>query len=233
VSFEGGLHYDRYMTAGSAEWLMRIGEATAPPILFIPPLLEEMNRTRAFMASMMRSAAARGYGCWLLDLPGTGESERALDACSWSDWEEAVADAAATVRDRSGGSVVVASVRGGALLDGAAASPGWRFAPAEGASLARDLVRASLLKAEELNGPRVQLAGYALSDRLFGELGAATLNAAAVPLRTVRLASDRAEAELKLEGPALWRRSEPANAPELAAALAADLASWAEQCAVC
>ena len=57
---------------------MRIGAADAPPILFVPPLFEEMNRTRALIAAIMRALAARGYGCWLPDLPGTGESLRAL-----------------------------------------------------------------------------------------------------------------------------------------------------------
>ena len=57
---------------------MRIGRADAPAILFVPPLFEEMNRTRALIAAVMRRLAKRGHGCWLLDLGGTGESERDL-----------------------------------------------------------------------------------------------------------------------------------------------------------
>ena len=85
----GGLYYDRYSVNGRDEWLMRIGEAEAPPILFLSPLLEEMNRTRALLAGIMRAVAARGFGCWLPDLPGTGESERALEDCDWTDWRDA------------------------------------------------------------------------------------------------------------------------------------------------
>jgi hypothetical protein len=47
---------------------MRIGASDAPPILFVPPLLEEMNRTRALIVSVMRRLAAQGLGCWLPDL---------------------------------------------------------------------------------------------------------------------------------------------------------------------
>ena len=54
----GGLAFDRYSTAGSSEWLMRVGRVEGPPVLFLPPLLEEMNRTRAFLAGLMRRLAA-------------------------------------------------------------------------------------------------------------------------------------------------------------------------------
>ena len=68
-----------------------------------------------------------------------------------------------------------------------------------------------------------------------GVLGWAALEAATpahvAPLRTVRLATDRAEADAKLDGPALWRRSEPGNSAELAEALAADLVKWSRICA--
>ena len=227
----GGLAYDRYSTGGSAEWLMRIGPADAPSIMFLPPLFEEMNRTRAIISSIMRALAGRGYGCWLPDLPGTGESERSLESCSWESWRAASRDAAAHVAQASGRAPVVASLRGGALLDDAASGKcHWRFAPAEGASLARDMIRASMVKAEEMKAPEVELAGYRLSEALLADLTAAKI--AQVPaLRTVRLQSDRNEADHKLEGPALWRRSEPGNSPELTELVASDIKEWTEQCA--
>jgi pimeloyl-ACP methyl ester carboxylesterase len=73
VSAGRGLAFDRYTVDGCSEWMMRIGAAEASPILFVPPLFEEMNRTRALIAAMMRALAAEGHGCWLPDLPGTGE----------------------------------------------------------------------------------------------------------------------------------------------------------------
>ena len=227
----GGLAYDHYPTGGSDEWLMRIGPADAPSILFLPPLFEEMNRTRAFIASIMRALAAHGYGCWLPDLPGSGESEHPLEACRWESWRDAARDAAAHVAQASGRTPLVASLRGGALLDDAATGKcHWRFAPAEGASLARDMIRAAMVKAEEMKGPEVELAGYRLSERLLADLTAA--KSAALPaLRTVRLQSDRNESDHKLEGPALWRRSEPGNDPQLAELIASDIMEWSEQCA--
>jgi pimeloyl-ACP methyl ester carboxylesterase len=231
VSFAGGLAYDRYRTASSDEWLMRIGPAEAVPILFLPPLFEEMNRTRAFLAAIMRALADEGYGCWLPDLPGTGESESPLETCSWDGWRDAARDADGHVARAAGRAPLVAAVRGGTLLDDAvSASHRWRFAPVDGVSLARDMIRASMIKAEEMKGPEVDLAGYRMSQALLADLSAAKL-APVAPVRTVRLQSDRNEADSKVEGPALWRRSEPGNSPELVQLIASDLTHWASQCA--
>jgi hypothetical protein len=230
VSQTGGLAYDRYRTAGADEWLMRVGSPHAPPILFLPPLFEEMNRTRALLAATMRALAAAGLGCWLPDLPGTGESERPLETIAWQDWMDATAAAADHVARVAGRRPALASVRGGVLLDAEIETPcRWRFAPAEGGSLARDLERSSLVApGEDADGSRL-LAGYPLAASLLEELKAKS-PAPAERLRTVRLASDRGAADHKIEGPALWRRSEPGNSPELAMTLAADLASWLETC---
>lgn len=225
----GDLGYDRYSTRNCDEWLMRIGAPEARAVLFLPPLFEEMNRTRALLAATMRALSARGFGCWMPDLPGAGESERALDEIGWDDWRDAARDAAAAVALKAGRAPAVASLRGGALLDDAAESTcRWRFAPAEGASLSRDLLRASLVAPQE-QAPGHDLAGYRLAEALLDSLAKAS-PAPLAPLRVVRLASDRGEADFKVDGPALWRRSEPASSPTLAAALADDLAAWIEQC---
>lgn len=225
MSGPDGLSFDRYTVDGCSEWMMRIGRAEAPPILIVPPLFEEMNRTRALIAAMMRALAARGYGCWLPDLPGTGESERALEEVSWDDWRTAVSEAADHAAAAGGRAPVVAAIRGGCLIDDAAEGAAhWRLAPAAGASLARDMERSGLAG--------VEWAGYAPSRSLREELLAAVPEAE-MRLRTVRLASDRAEADAKIAGPALWRRSEPGTSAALAEAAAADLAGWAKTCAAC
>jgi alpha-beta hydrolase superfamily lysophospholipase len=203
--------------------MMRIGPAEGAPILFVPPLFEEMNRTRALIASMMRALASEGFGCWLPDLPGTGESERALDEVSWDDWRTAVSEAADHAAAAGGRAPVIAALRGGCLLDDAAeGSAHWRLAPVAGASLARDMERSAMAG--------VAWAGYSPSPSLREELEAA-LPEPEMRLRTVRLASDRAEADSKIAGPALWRRSEPGISAPLAEAAAADLAGWAKSCA--
>lgn len=227
----GVLNYERYLTQGAEEWLVRVGDADTPPILFIPPLFEEMNRTRALIVSVMRLLAESGYSCWLIDLPGSGESERALEDCTWRAWRQAVEDAGQSVAGASSVTPHVASLRGGALLDDAvAASSYWRFAPAPGASLVRDLERSSLVATAGQDVGRLELAGYALATELVEPLRSAA-PADVAPLRTVRLASDRNEADVRIEGPALWRRSEPGSSPPLSAALAADLTSWIRRCA--
>lgn len=193
---------------------MRIG--SGPALLFLPPLFEEMNRTRALLATTMRALAARGFECRLPDLPGTGESERALSDIVWEDWRAAASSAAA-------GTAASIGLRGGALLDEAAPLR-WRFAPATGASLARDLARAGLMT--EGSG------GYAPSEALLAGLAEAE-PAVGGTVRTLRLSTDRGEADRKLDGPPLWRRAEPQNSSELAEAMASDIAIWVRSCGLC
>jgi pimeloyl-ACP methyl ester carboxylesterase len=216
----GGLAYDRYQVNNRDEWLMRIGPADGPPILFLAPLFEEMNRTRALFAATMRALADRGFGCWLPDLPGTGESERALEECEWDDW----AAASAAMAERFDGRAVVVSFRGGCLLDGVKAACRWRMSPVDGASLTRDLKRTGLVSGWAQGG-------YSLSPTLLASLEQAQ-PAELQPLRTVRLRSDPRPADAKIEGPALWRRSEPGSSQALSQSLAADIADWTSQCAV-
>jgi len=217
------LAFERFEVKGRQEWLMRIGRAHAPPVLFVPPLFEEMNRTRALIVAVMRAVARKGHCCWLPDLSGTGESERDLASVAWDDWRHDVTAAAAHVTEKTK-KPLVASLRGGALLDeGADARGWWRFAPVDGAAVSRDMVRSGLAGG-------VEWAGYAPSEGLKAALeGAEQVKVA--PLRTVRLTTDRAEADAKLEGPALWRRSEPGTSVELAEAMAADLVKWSRTCA--
>ena len=221
---EATLAFERFTTGDREEWLTRLGRANAPAILFVPPLFEEMNRTRALIVAMMRWLAKRGQSAWLLDLGGTGESESDLEAMRWIDWRHDVNAAAAHIAAHAR-KPLIASLRGGALLDdGPNARGWWRFAPAEGAALTRDMERSGLAGG-------VEWAGYAPGQALCDDLAAATPGlVAARTLRVVRLASDRGEADTKIEGPALWRRSEPGQSTELAAALAADLLTWSREC---
>ncbi|MDQ8754676.1 hypothetical protein RCO27_00395 [Sphingosinicella sp. LHD-64] len=218
-----GLAYEQYQSEAGPEWIMRIGAAEAPPILFVPPLFEEMNRTRALIAATMRVLTGRGFGCWLPDLRGTGESEAALEDTTWSDWRHDVTAAAAHVRERSGQIPLLAALRGGALIDDMAAAIGrWRLAPVDGASLVRDMVRAGIAG--------VEWAGYDASADVRGRLADAR-PFDQEPLRTVRLVTDAGAADAKITGPALWRRSEPGNSAELAEAIAEDIAAWHATCA--
>jgi alpha-beta hydrolase superfamily lysophospholipase len=216
------LAFERFRVADREEWLTRLGRPHAPAILFVPPLFEEMNRTRALIVATMRRLAKGGQCCWLLDLGGTGESERDLAEITWCDWRHDVTAAAAHIAEKSK-KPLIASLRGGALIDdGPEARGWWRFAPVDGAAVTRDMVRSGLAGG-------VEWAGYAPSDALRAALEDAT-PAPVRTLRTVRLDSDRGEADGRVEGPALWRRSEPGSSAELADALAADLLRWSREC---
>jgi hypothetical protein len=216
--------YEQYRTPRTYEWMLRIGDPRTPPILFVPPLFEELNRTRALIVAVMRRLAAEGHGCWLPDLSGTGESLLALDTIGWGEWRDDVAAAAAHVAAAAGKQPVIASIRGAGLIDDAVEARGWwRFAQVRGQALARDLDRASIAGGADW-------AGYPASPELRQGLASAE-PAAASPLRMVRLESDAATADAKVAGPALWRRSEPGTSEELAEALAADLNDWSRACA--
>ena len=208
---DGGLRYDRLLLDGRDEWLTSVGDPAAPVLLFLPALFEEMDRTRALLLQTMRALAADGWRCTLLDLPGTGESETALEAVEWRHWRDAAIAAAASV-----GPKAVVSVRGGALPDDLGL-PAWRLAPVTGAALVRDLERTGLVGASG--------GGYAPSPALLDALRAAVPTGDRV--RTARLASDPAPADVQFDASPLWRRSEPQGSPPLAAAMAADIAAWA------
>lgn len=215
--------FARFKSQDRDEWLMRAGRPHARAILFVPPLFEEMNRTRALIAAVMRRLARQGHSCWLVDLGGTGESEAALGGIGWGDWRHDVTSAAAYIAEQAG-RPLVASLRGGALIDdGASARGWWRLTPIDGAAVARDMARSGLAGG-------VAWAGYAPAPGLKAGLEAAK-PAPVRPLRTVRLASDPAAADARLEGPALWRRSEPGNSAALAEAIAEDIKRWSLQCA--
>ena len=203
----------RVLTLPGGEPILHYGPADGPQLLVLQPLFEEMNRCRALVAALCRGLAAQGIGCWQPDLPGCGDSVRALETVGWGDWTTAIDDARALIAGETGGTTHGAvSIRGGALLDAAAARR-WRLSPVAGKSLFTDLRRAGLLAS----------GAYALGDGLSEPLGRADTKGAA---RIVRLAGDEREADRHVEGPIVWRRSEPVAAPDLAAVLADDIAAW-------
>lgn len=210
---------DIYSWRGGNELWLRHGVNFPIQIIIIEPLFEEANRCRRLLVSVMRGLAANGIGSVLPDLPGTGESLVDIRDVAFSDWHEALGTVVEMVQP-----VVIASLRGGALLErGLPAKGYWRFAPETGTRIVRDLRRT------QLSGSALY-AGHAINDAFLAALEVAPTVPVA-PLRTVRLESDAADADAKIAGSPLWRRAEPGDDPELAAALAADLTDWVTQCA--
>ena len=118
-----------------------IAPAGAPraTVLIVPPLFEEANRTRRTLVLAMRALAGRGFAAVMPDLPGQNESVVPLVDVDLESWQAALVAVAAAID----GPLLVASVRGGALIDHRVKAAGWwRLAPVGGASLLRTLLRA-------------------------------------------------------------------------------------------
>lgn len=219
------------------EHLLRIEPAGAPraTILIVPPLFEEANRTRRTLVLAMRALAERGLAAVLPDLPGQNESLVALEDVDLAGWQAALAEVAAGVN----GPVLIASVRGGALIDHRVEAAGWwRLAPVGGSSLLRTLLRARVSADREAGvassleslseTARTQpllLAGNRLSPAMIAGLGGAEAQPVE-PLRSVTLGADG------IAGTPLWLRAEPGEDAAMAEAIAEDIAAWSATCGV-
>ena len=231
---------DSYAWAGGREAMLRFGPASGPVVVAAMPLFEEANRTRAFIVTIMRQLASRGFAGALPDLPGTGESIIETEQASLSHWIDAFTAATSALRAYHE-SVHVIAFRGGALLDReAGADTRWHLSPLDGQTTIRDLGRIALAAAKEAGtsfdpatlttpGAPIEIAGNRLSRKLLAEIERATPSTV-TPLRTVRLASDPLTADRHVPGAPLWRRSEPDNDVALAALLADDIAGWIASC---
>lgn len=197
----------------------RTGTGCARQILILEPLFEEANRTRRMIAQMMRFLEADGVGATIPDLPGTGESLIDIADVRLADWQGGVEAAVAAT-----GAMLIAAVRGAAIIDIGSRLPVWRFAPETGARVVRDLRRVRAAGSSET------YAGHMLSDALLADLEAAPMPTP-TRLRTVRLLTDTAPADAKVEATPLWRRAEPGDDARLSAMLAADLTHWIDECA--
>jgi len=215
---------------------MRFGPDSGQVVIMLLPLFEEHNRTRTFAVTICRALADLGVASVLPDLPGQGESLLPTEQVTLEAWRAALASIAEAERNRR--RVYLASFRAGALLDGNEAAAGvWRLSPITGQTALADLQRAETVSGKrdwDALGPEdapVQLAGNAIGWPLYAALRAdKALIAPNCPLRTVRLDSDPATADIKFPGAPLWRRAEPGNYPALAGLLASDIADWVRSC---
>ena len=225
------------MAAPPSEHQLRIDPAGAPraTIVVLPPLFEEANRTRRTLVLAMRALAADGFAALMPDLPGQNESLVPLAEVDLERWQDALAEVVAGIE----GPVVVASVRGGALIDHRAkAAAWWRLAPVGGASLLRTLLRARVAADREAGvtssleslqaaarSEALLLAGNALSPAMVAQLGQAEAQPVE-PLRSVALGAGG------IAGTPLWLRAEPGEDAPMAAAIAADIATWSKTCGI-
>lgn len=225
----------RYRFDGNDELCLRNGPETGPALLILPPLFDEANRVRHLMVETARALAGHGIASLLPDLPGCNESLVPLDRASISLWQAALTACA----EQLGPVSHVASIRGGALLDGALGDlPRWRLAPVKGGQLLRTMLRTKIASDREagitsssealMESARTQgieLAGNHLSPCMIRELDAAAPSDGSA-VRLARFADDPLEADARIAGAPLWLRAEPAYDAAMAQSIAADLAAW-------
>ncbi len=221
----------QYTWPGGNENMLRVGSGSPIQIIFIPPLFEEANRMRRTLVDVMRGLGALGFGATLPDLPATGESAMAYRSTSLDDWQSALIALAASV-SRPEGILLTAAFRGGVLLDhGLSVAGRWRLTEERGERLLRDLSRMVLSRSFRIKGDDpFDESGYALPDDFKRALDAAVPQPAA-NTRAVRLANDPKDADARIAGSPLWRRSEPGEDAELTQAIVDDIAEWARSCA--
>lgn len=209
---------DGYDWRGGREAMLRFGPAAGPVVIAALPPLEEANRTRALLVAALRLLARDGMSSALPDLPGQGESLLPTRDATLADWRAAFGAAAAVAR-----ATHIVSVRAGAMIEELLPLPRWRLSPQDGPSLLRELGRMG--EVDRVNG--CTIAGNSIGPALLAELDEAPVTA---PARCVRLASDPAPADARLEFAPPWRRIEPDADGALAAAIAADIAAWVRAC---
>ena len=219
-------HYD---WAGGRETTLRFGPEEAPIVVVALPLFEESNRTRAFANGICRALADRGIGSVLPDMPGQGDSLLPLQTVRLADLRTAhhdLVDSLSAGRHRT----YAVGIRSGALLDLDSHVYGrWYLSPQEGTALLRELTRMRQDAPVE-DGLAIEIAGNSIALALLDDLAGDRPH----PLgstRTVRLSTDPAPAERRIDGAPLWRRSEPTNDPALGTVLADDIADWITSCA--
>ncbi len=225
------------------------GDPQRAPALLLPPLHEEMNRSRVQLRHIGEHLHARGHSVLLGDLSGTGDSEGAFGEASLARWRADIDALFDHLQSHCLATPVAVSVRGGALLIPArcrhwiAAFPltsgrqqiqQWlRQRLYIGRFQGEDIDREGLLEIWRREG--IELAGYALSPALLAELEPARLSVAEAqvaghvlewqqPQPSPSFAAAVANASLRwasLSGPAFWQTPETRVIDALPEAIAA------------
>ena len=198
-------------------------------VLILQPLFEEANRMRRTLALMARALDRHGGGVVMADLPGMGEHPLGANQVGISDIGTA-SNLLCDALTSQGCPVVVAGFRAACLFDSLpGASANWRFAPDPGDRLVRTLLRTEM--PEESTETHTFINGQLVSRAFLDDMARLPLPNPA-RLRTLRLATDRAEADHHVEASPLWRHAEPGEDPALAELLAGDILNWAVTCGI-
>lgn len=198
-------------------------------VLILQPLFEEANRMRRTLALMARALDRQGVGVVMADLPGMGEHPLGANQVGISDIETA-SNLLCDALTSQGHPVLVAGFRAACLFDSLpGVSANWRFAPEPGDRLVRTLLRTEM--PEESTETHAFINGQLVSRAFLDDMARLPLPNPA-RLRTLRLTTDRAEADRHVEASPLWRHAEPSEDPALAELLAGDILNWAVTCGI-
>lgn len=88
-------------------------------ILCLPPIMEEMNMSRAVMAKQCQHLAGQGYPCFTLDYYGCGDSEGTFEQADCSIWMDNILSAMQWLSLQGINNVIIFAYRFSALLVGA------------------------------------------------------------------------------------------------------------------
>lgn len=192
-------------------------------VLILPPLFDEHNKLRRQLALVMERLDGAGIDAIMPDLPGCNESPVPQSAITLTALQQAAEAARQHFNASHCLSVRVAANYAPTDL------PGWRYAPATGASVLRTILRAQSLSDREAGNARsiaeleaeglaegVVLGGWILSAELFTALKTAVLPPAPQQARIE---------QATLGGAPPWRRAEPDDDAAQADALAAIIAT--------
>lgn len=223
--------YLTYKFGDQSEYCLCFGDrGSARTILIIPPLFDEMNRTRRMLVEFMRALADRGICALLPDLPGCNESLACISEQTVSVWRQAVEDAAVQLKPTH-----IVSVRGGTLIDDRADKPIMRLAPVKGASVLKTMLRGRLvadkeagtsstiesLMAQAATGS-LELSGYILSNAMLQSLED-FVPSPSCQCQEITLP--------EINGSPLWLRAEPQEDAGMSAAFAERIDVWSATCA--
>ncbi|RKF23583.1 hypothetical protein D6851_01775 [Altericroceibacterium spongiae] len=176
-------------------------------LLILPALFAEANLLRHQTILIMHCLDKAGIDSFLPDLPGCNESLAPLTEQTLSSWQKA-ADAAATYFRATD----ILTIRGGILLAPQHFS-GWSYAPVDGPSILRKMIRSRIIgqretgiaeKREDLmirgRSEGLELAGYRLGPAMIEQL---SRTGTARPGNLIEIPHSQLQ-----EGP-LWHRTEP------------------------
>lgn len=204
-------------------------------IIFVPPLFAEMNRCRRLMADCAIMLAQQGFSCWIIDLPGTGESEADPARLTLDDWHDAVDRAASDIKAEA-----IIALRGGAILGRQSQHlPHWSLAAIDGPAIIRELLRLRMASDRGLglsstsaqlmamgSAIGLDIGGYWLSPALFTGL---LNNIFTHYINEISYNIDNNSKQINsptLQGEPMWRHAEPGRSLPMAAAMANAITTW-------